>query len=287
VTAQAGVKDTGWAWGGVLFDYDNDGALDLWVSAYETGVGHLAAHALSMPRSWPLNALYHNDGKGAFVDVAEKSGMTHPAMPMGSNFGDVDGDGFLDCYLGTGDPHVYSLMPNVMYHSVRGERFVDVTMASGTGHLQKGHGVAFADFDHDGDLDLFARIGGAFKGDAFVSTVFENPGFGNQHVTLRFVGVRENRAAMGTRVRVVIEEAGVERSIWRVVGTGGSFGCNPLRMTIGIGKAERIVRVEAHWPRSGEVQTWTGIEPSSSYQLTEGAPEPVLVALPTFAARAR
>ena len=271
-----------WFW-----DYDNDGALDLWVSAYETGVGHLAAHALSMPRSWPLNALYHNDGKGAFVDVAETSGMTHPAMPMGSNFGDVDGDGFLDCYLGTGDPHVYSLMPNVLYQNVRGERFVDVTMQSGTGHLQKGHGVAFADFDHDGDLDLFARIGGAFKGDAFVSTVFENKGFGNRQVTLQFTGTNENRSAMGTRIRVVVEERGVERSIWRTVGTGGSFGCNPLRMTIGIGKADRIVRVEAHWPRSGVVESFSGLEPGSAYRLVEGkgAPEPFV--LPTFAARAR
>ncbi len=269
-----------WFW-----DYDNDGALDLWVSCYATGVGHLAAHALSMPRTWDLNRLYRNDGKGAFVDVAEKAGMTHPAMPMGSNFGDVDGDGFLDCYLGTGDPHVYSLMPNVLYQNVRGERFVDVTMQSGTGHLQKGHGVAFADFDHDGDLDLFARIGGAFLGDAFVSTVFENPGFGNRHVTLQCVGTNENRSAMGARVRVVVQEGLVERSIWRTVGTGGSFGCNPLRMTIGLGRADRIVRVEAHWPRSGVVESFSGLEVGSAYRLVEGKGAPERFVLPTFAKR--
>ena len=90
---------------------------------------------------------------------------------------------------------------------------------------------------------------------------------------------------MGTRVRIVVAEGSVERSIWRTVGTGGSFGCNPLRMTVGIGKADRIVRVEAHWPRSGVVESFAGLEIGAAYRLVEGKGAPERFALPTFARR--
>ena len=57
-------------------------------------------------------------------------------------------------------------MPNLMYRNVGGERFVDVTYAGGFGHLQKGHGIAFGDVDHDGDQDVFEQMGGGYPGDA-------------------------------------------------------------------------------------------------------------------------
>ena len=74
---------------------------------------------------------------------------------MGANFGDLDNDGFLDVYLGTGTPSLAALMPNFMLKNDAGRRFPDVTEATGTGHLQKGHGVAFADFDNDGDQECY------------------------------------------------------------------------------------------------------------------------------------
>ena len=95
---------------------------------------------------------------------------------MGSNFGDIDGDGFLDIYLGTGSPPYSYLMPNVLLRGVAGRRFEDVTIASGTGHLQKGHGVSFADWDRDGDVDLFFEAGGATPGDKAHNVLFQNPG---------------------------------------------------------------------------------------------------------------
>ena len=81
---------------------------------------------------------------------------------MGANFGDLDNDGFLDFYLGTGSPEYDSLMPNLMFRNREGKMFADVTTAGGFGHLQKGHGIAFADFDNDGDQDVFAELGGAY-----------------------------------------------------------------------------------------------------------------------------
>ena len=55
-------------------------------------------------------------------------------------------------------------------------KFEDVTDSSRTGHLQKGHGVSFADWDNDGDLDIFTVLGGGFPGDRGYSALFENPG---------------------------------------------------------------------------------------------------------------
>ena len=74
-----------------------------------------------------------------------RSGSTGPWRRWAANFGDVDNDGFLDIYLGTGDMSYEGLDVNLMFRNVEGPGFEDVTTASGTGHLQKGHGVSFAD----------------------------------------------------------------------------------------------------------------------------------------------
>jgi hypothetical protein len=70
---------------------------------------------------------------------------------MGTNHGDFDNDGWLDMYLGTGEPNLATLVPNRMFKNVDGLRFGEITASSGTGHLQKGHGVACGDWDRDGD----------------------------------------------------------------------------------------------------------------------------------------
>ena len=192
--------------------------------------------------------LYRSDGTGGFENVAEQFGLTYPMLPMGSNFGDLNNDGYLDFYLGTGDPQYKQLMPNLMYLNDRGQRFIDVTMAGGFGHLQKGHGIAFADFDHDGDCDVFEQMGGAYRGDVFQNALYENPGFGHHWITIRLVGRQSNRCAIGARIHLRVAEDGQPRSIYRHVNSGGTFGCNPLRQTIGVGKASRIDKLEIYWP---------------------------------------
>lgn len=125
-----------WFW-----DVDNDGILDLYVSAYAADIDHLAASALGLPVDVELARLYRGTGSGGFEDVADQYNLVRPNAPMGSNFGDLDNDGFLDFYLGTGRTPYHSLMPSVMYLSQRGTGFTDVTYDGGFGHLQKGHGV--------------------------------------------------------------------------------------------------------------------------------------------------
>src|SRR6185295_8720040 len=113
--------------------------------------------------------------------------------------------GYLDIYLGTGDPSYASLVPNILFHNKEGKSFVDITASSGTGDLHKGHGVAFVDIDNDGDEDIFTSIGGAVPGDRHAFRLFENPGNGNDWISLRLVGSKSNRAAIGARIKVTVK----------------------------------------------------------------------------------
>ena len=65
--------------------------------------------------------LYRNTGKGTFVDVTHETGLDRSVAAMGANFGDVDNDGYLDFYLGTGAPTYTALMPNLLYHNHEGK----------------------------------------------------------------------------------------------------------------------------------------------------------------------
>ena len=146
-----------WAW-----DYDNDGWLDIFATSYDCTVGDVVKGMLGQPhdRRTPAGSTATCGGKG-FKDVTEGGRPGQVYATMGSNFGDFDNDGYLDFYLGTGDPDLASLVPNRMFKNVGGKRFAEITGPSGTGHLQKGHGVACGDWDRDGDIDLFVEMGGA------------------------------------------------------------------------------------------------------------------------------
>jgi len=257
-----------WFW-----DFDNDGALDLFVSSYWPPLSYVAASYLGLPHNGELARLYKGDGQGGLKDVAPQMNLKRLTLPMGSNFGDLDNDGYLDFYLGTGYPGFEGLMPNVMYRNRGGKGFADVTTAGGFGHLQKGHAVSFADFDNDGDLDVFAQMGGAYLADKFMNILFENPGFGNNFLGVRLLGTRSNRSAIGARIRIeVAEPGGGRRSIFRWVNSGGSFGANPLRQHFGLAKAERAEVVEVFWPATGATQTFKDVPAGRIIEITEGDP---------------
>jgi hypothetical protein len=254
-----------WFW-----DVDNDGILDIYAAAYSAEIADLAASALGLPVITELAKLYRGTGKGGFEEVSARFNLKRPNAPMGSNFGDFDNDGYLDFYLGTGYPRIQNLMPNVMYRNRRGTSFADVSTSGGFAHLQKGHGVVFADFDHDGDQDIFEEMGGAFSGDKAHNVFYENPGFGNHWLTMKLVGARSNRSAIGARIRAEIDENGVRRSVYKHVNSGGTFGANPLRQTIGLGTASVVRVLEVFWPTTGDTQTWTNVRADQAIQIVEG-----------------
>ena len=269
VAAEAGVVEPVVSFPTWFWDYDNDGWQDLFVSGWKARAGDMAAELLGRPVSAELPKLYRNRGDGRFEDVTEQVRLNKVMYTMGSNFGDLDNDGYLDFYVGTGDPDYRSLMPNRMFRNAAGESFQEVTQSGGFGHLQKGHGVAFGDADNDGDQDIYAVIGGAYDGDVFGNAFFQNPGHGNRWITLLLEGRESNRSAIGARVAVSILEEGQRRVIHRTAGSGGSFGASSLRQEIGLGRAESIEYIEVFWPASGQRQRLENLEMDTVYKIIE------------------
>jgi hypothetical protein len=297
VTKEMGINGpmTGFAcW---AFDYDNDGWLDIFATSYDRTFDDIVGGMLGKPHSRQSNRLFRNlQGKG-FQDVTKEAGLDMVFATMGSNFGDFDNDGYLDIYLGTGDPDYATLVPNRMFKNVAspqlltqggrranggGRRFAEITASSGTGHLQKGHGVACGDWDRDGNVDIFIEMGGVTNGDKYHNVLFQNPGQGNNWLTIKLIGKKTNRAAIGARIKVVaapVSQSGtgpgqeqVERlTVHRHISSGSSFGANPLQQTIGLGKADKVETLEIHWPTSGTTQVFRDIAVNQAIEITEFA----------------
>jgi tetratricopeptide (TPR) repeat protein len=282
VAAQAGVQGSGHGFPAWFFDYDNDGWPDILASGYAMSVEETVRTYLGLPHNGPTMKLYRNLGNGAFRDVSEEVGLNKAFMPMGSNFGDVDNDGYPDIYLGTGEPSYASLLPNVLLHNKAGKKFVDITASSGTGELHKGHAVAFADIDNDGDEDLLEVVGGAIPGDSHAFRLFENPGHGNDWISVRLVGVKANRAAIGAKIKVTVKNGTETRAVYRTVGSGGSFGASPLEQHMGLGKSAEIVGLEIQWPGDAQPQRFASMPKNQAIEIRQSASDYRVIQRPRY-----
>ena len=277
VTAKAGLnKCNTKTFPTCFFDFDNDGWLDILVCSYEFK-GSLASYAAREALHMPIDSaarqyLFRNNHDGTFEDITDKVGLNRIVFAMGMNFGDIDNDGYPDLYFGTGNPNYQSLVPNKMFWNEQGKKFIDVTSAARVGSLQKGHGVAFADLDNDGDQDIYIDMGGAYTGDAYQNSLFINPGQNNNKwINLNLAGTKSNRVAIGARIKVSFTENGVHRSVYRDVNSGGSFGANPLMQHIGIGQATVIDSIQITWPASKIVQVFRNIQPGQTLKINENS----------------
>lgn len=293
VTGAAGAAQPMQSFASWFWDFDQDGHEDLLVLSYDISQSAsvqepVALEYLGLPIGIPRAdgsvapidqpRLYRNDGKGGFSDVSKAAGLANKAIfAMGANFGDLDNDGWLDFHVGTGNPDLRSIVPNRMFRNVGGRRFEDVSIDGGFAHIQKGHGTAFADLDRDGDEDVFMEMGGAYSGDGFASVLYENPGWpGRAWVKLELEGVTANRSAIGARVAVVaVDAGGAARTVYRTVGTGGSFGSGPLQLHVGLDRATMVREVRVIWPDSvRSSNTYTDIAVGQAYRIVQGqAPE--------------
>ncbi len=243
-----------------LGDYDNDGFLDLYISDFQKSSDHI----------------WHNDGKGSFAEVSDQLGITAPTygvLSFGGGFFDYDNDGWLDLFIANG--HVYPEVEqaaggvhfkqiNSLFHNEGGGRkFVEVSRQSGDGFRTPyvGRGVAFADFDNDGFIDLV--VGN--NGDPPL-VLHNSGGNGNHFVNFRLVGTKSNRDAMGARIKLV---AGGIYQIREIAGGGSYLSQSDLRANFGLGKASRVDTVEIKWP-SGQQQVFRDLEADKFYLVEEG-----------------
>ena len=103
------------------FDYDNDGWLDIFATCYDRTLADAASDVLGQPArsTRDVTRLYHNVGGKRFEDVSKETGVDRVFVTMGSNFGDFDNDGYLDFYLGTGEPSYDMLSPTACSRTLK------------------------------------------------------------------------------------------------------------------------------------------------------------------------
>jgi len=179
-----------------LFDYDNDGDVDV----YFLNGAPLPGTKVDAP---PTNALYRNDGGWRFTDVSDEAGVADTGYGLGVAAGDYDNDGDQDLYLN-------NFGPNVMYRNNGDGTFTDVTQPTGTQNGSRvGAGACFLDIDRDGDLDLYVANYLEFSYDAPISAtihgvpVYPGP---NRYPPVPYTHYRNNGDGTFTDVSV---ESGV------------------------------------------------------------------------------
>ena len=218
--------------------------------------------------------LFRAAGKGSYEDVAVQAGVGTPTKPMlgfGCIFADVDLDGALDLVLANGhiDDTVRNIRRNVGYAqppqlflNAGNGTFRDATLEAGSDFKRPkvGRGLAYADFDRDGDLDLLLTTN---NGPAFL---FRNDQQGgNRSIRFRLVGTKSNRDAIGATVR--IEYSGFSQV--GMVKSGSSYlSQSELPLTFGLGKRDLVERVIIQWP-SGQTQEFRNLKAGHRYECNE------------------
>jgi len=270
---EAGVQAPYYSFPSWFFDVNNDGLQDLFVCGYDLGdlngvAGDYARELMGIPAQSEMPRLFINQGGFKFKDESATYGLNKVMFGMGANFGDLDNDGYLDFYVGTGAPDFSTVVPNRMFHNVRGIRFEEVTSAGNFGHIQKGHGVAFGDLDRDGDQDIYEVMGGAYEGDRFTNILYENPISTNHWLVVELEGTTSNRDGIGSRIRIELDNG---KAIYRTVSTGGSFGASSLQQEIGLGTAQ-INQLSVQWS-TGKESVFMDIDVNQKIRIVEGEPK--------------
>ncbi len=228
-----------------FFDLDNDGYLDLFASTMSAFPDVLNSMVTGEAIEPNRPFLYRNLGDGTFADIATTAGLKRSFGSMGAGFGDLDNDGFVDIYLANGGPQMARLEPNALFRNLGDGTFTDITATAGTGSLGKGHGATFADFDQDGDLDLYVGLGGHYDADTWDNALYRNDGPAQHYLSIQLIGTQTNRSAIG--VQVAAFAAGRTVRAQRQSGFGFGSSNEPI-LHLGLGSATRVDSLHVLWP---------------------------------------
>jgi len=212
---------------------------------------------------------------GSFTDIATRSGVgaaSRTRLGFGCVFADLDLDGRLDLVVANGhiDETVRNIRGNVGYAQApllflnQGDAtFRDVASQAGSAFAQPrvGRGLAYGDFDRDGDLDLLMTTNNG------PAVLFRNDqSSGNRSVRFHLVGTKSNRDAIGATVRIF--HGGTGQS--RVVHSGSSYlSQSELPVTFGVGRRDLLDRVSVTWP-NGQTEEFSKVATGRQYQCVEG-----------------
>ena len=241
-------------------DYDRSGRPDLLVGNFSN----------------QMLGLYHNEGTGLFVDEAPSSTVGRASLltlTFGAFFFDYDLDGYPDIFAANGhieeeigrvQPKVQYKEPPLLFRNLRKRQFENVTARMGAAFNRPvvARGAAYADYDHDGDLDILVTTN---DGPAYL---FRNDG-GNRNnwICVRLVGRKSNRDGIGAVVRVT-SKSGKQ---WNMVRSGSSYcSQSDLALTFGLGGDPEVQTIEIEWP-SGEKQKLGGLAANQFLTIDETA----------------
>jgi hypothetical protein len=243
-------------------DYDRSGAPSLLITNFSN----------------QMISLYHNEGKGLFVDEAPRSAVGRAALltlGFGCFFFDYDLDGWPDIFIANGhiDSDIQRVQPNVKYamppHIFRNlgkGNFQEVTKSLGAAFLSPrvGRGAAYGDFNNDGRLDVLLSANGG------PVVLFTNEATGdaalNKSLRVKLAGVKSNHDGIGAIVRVI---SGGETQ-GEMMRSGSSYlSASELVLTFGLGQRDKADAVEVRWP-SGQADKLSNIEAGQTITVTEG-----------------
>lgn len=263
VTAKSGI-DAGRAVKGYVnftFDYNNDGRIDLFAGAFVTsdqtqlGVEKLCGcHKLLTEegytdQQWSQSStFYRNDGDFTFTNMGQYAKFV-PFGAMGANFTDWNNDEWVDIVIASGGPYTQQAEPFQFYENKRGTGyFPNRTPWTATGLWGKGHGTAFGDYDHDGDMDVALNSGGFQPGDQWPGSVLKNIAKAGHWLGIKLKATRPgtNKSAIGARVEIRYGDGRLQvRELWPSIGFAST---NSMNLHFGLGVHEKIDSVTVRWP---------------------------------------
>ncbi|MCC6760857.1 MAG: VCBS repeat-containing protein [Chitinophagaceae bacterium] len=234
ITAEGG-QSVGSAWG----DYDNDGDLDLIVTnSNKTG-----------------NFLYRNEGAGVFTKITNSPVATDKGASHGCSWADIDNDGDLDLYISNDKSYKFLYINDGKGGFTRkNDELVSYDFGNSFGHV-------WADYDHDGDLDMFVATHSNQP-----NVLFYNNGNSNNWISIKLTGVNANKNAIGARIYVDTENGMQMREVNAQSGFGGQ---SSLTQHIGLGNASAIRSITIVWP-GGHREEITNVGINQLLSITEG-----------------